>query len=274
MIIKKSYTHWVVTILITVIAVSLVGVAVWYEENNESISVTAADVINANISVSGQNANSNTNQENKSSRSEILSMVSAGSSCIPFIKNRTFIDPSDILYISDIKPLEELAKEWRFGDVCKSSDNGSVLVVSVTRPVIEGGANETEAFNQTKKLFTRLSEKEYYNSDESLYYYIFLYANYPTEVLYGNKKRTFEAGSLSLLADLVWSDALAGCMVEPGNYVVDQGVTIGCGGGDNGCAEIERVKWNLIDGKTTYLGTCTNNCDLRPGEPFVLECKP
>lgn len=55
---QKGYTHWVIAILISVMAVGLVGVAWWYEENKKETTTTneATSAVNTNIAI-----NSNTN---------------------------------------------------------------------------------------------------------------------------------------------------------------------------------------------------------------------
>lgn len=231
-------------------------------------STNTASDINQNLNNSNS---SNTNHEGELTPAEIKSLTH--SSCVTFDLNHKFYDPNNAFYVSNVEPLKALAVDWQYGNICSSVDR-SILVINVSRPINENAKTELDTITRTKVLYPRLSKDIIPSSEDTEYYQVYLYANYPTDLTYGNAKRTLEVNKVYPIVDLAWSAALAGCQLEPGNYVADKGFIIACGGGDNGCASMERVKWNIITEKSTYLGDCTNNCDLATNESFKLTCNP
>lgn len=191
------------------------------------------------------------------------------SSCFDMIQNHEFIDPNQVYYIQHIESLEPLAVEWPWGYICESTDK-SGYVVFVNKPY-QDDERSANAFERTNKVY-REGKNEFNESYDS-YYHAYYFTDRLIEITYDGVTKQYQPGELNLITDLAWVDGLASCWIQPGNFIVDGGVVIACGHGDNGCSEAGYVSWNILTGESKYFGLCTNNCDLAEDQAFTLECK-
>jgi hypothetical protein len=193
------------------------------------------------------------------------------SSCFNFIQQHSYLDPSLVMGIQDTTTLQSLAADWQWGYICESSDNSGIFVIALNKH-IESDQSKSEVINNTLKIYPSAKELIALDAGYSDYQFYYLVSN-KSEISFDSTNRVFESGDLVPITELAWSEALASCNIEPGNFIADQGVIISCGSGDNGCVNAERVKWNLLTGEHTYISNCSNNCDLLEDEPYVFDCK-
>lgn len=210
-------------------------------------------------------------QNNEYSAYQSLQRFENDSLCFTFIQQRHFIDPSLNLNIQNVSALQALAVDWDWGHICESMDNSDIFVLAVNKSVAPG-ENKIELINDTLKIYP--SAEELIALDNSYTdYQFYYYVDRNTNINFDSINHSLKSGELVPITELAWSEVLASCSIEPGNFIADQGVIISCGSGDNGCAQVERVKWNLLTGEHTYLSACSNNCDLANDESYVFECK-
>lgn len=227
------------------------------------------EIMNVNESTEVVNDNVDAKQPSVvDERVEKLRYETVQSSCFDFIRDHEFIDPNPVYYIEHIDALEPLTVEWSYGNICKSADKSGYIIMVYKS--FEDDVRSTSALEKTNSVY-HVDEYELV-PDYDVYYHVYHFSDRLMELTSDNITKKYEPGQLSLITELAWAGALAGCMVEPGAFMVD-GVKIGCGSGDNGCATIGYANWNILSGEGEFLGQCTNNCDLYPDEAFTLSCE-
>lgn len=263
------------SIVLTVLVIALVasGALYFWEMRDATPTDSTIEVqIQNKNTVASLPLNTNTTEW---SATEVAEFASHNTACIRLLLNGAFKNPQAFFPIQDVSPLERLMGAWDSGTLCQSEFNSNVYTVQVSRQADFAKAGDAGAFTRTHQLYPRLSADTYAANDDGFrFHQAFIFTPTKTELVRGEQKRLFAAGSLTPLASIIWGAALSHCTIEPGNFVADGGVVIACGGGDNGCGRFERVQWDLLSGKSTYLGDCRNNCDLAPDEPYRYSCQP
>lgn len=178
---KQNNNLMKITILLTCVILSLLILTGCTTQTNVNNYVNPTNISQSNI---------NTNNQNGLTPAEIKSLTRTP--CVTFNQNHRFFDPSNNFYVSSIEPLKTLTTDWQYGTICSSDDN-SILVISVSRPINDKNKSELEAINRTKIQYPRLSKDITPNSEDTEYYNIYLYANYPTDLVYGKTRKSFEA---------------------------------------------------------------------------------
>lgn len=155
--------------------------------------------------------------------------------------------------------------------VCQNAAQPELFVAKLTRAV--GAASEApkSVIDNTRNLFPELSGRQLALEGEFARVEFAMVAAQTVKLSLGKASTSFQPNKLYSLMEFVWPSSLAGCGVENFNPS-DGSVTISCGSGDNGCYEVERVRYDLKTSKAVRVGVCTKNCDLRAGETSELVC--
>ncbi|MBI2415181.1 MAG: hypothetical protein HYV33_00780 [Candidatus Kerfeldbacteria bacterium] len=264
-----------IPILTTVLLAGCQSTQVISNINTGDTSAEGGEALNSNNTnkiIIEENYNANINQEKEKifndEMTEKINNQTIPSSCFHFIINHEFVDPNPIYYIQYIEVLEPLAVEWQFGRICESADNSGYIVV-VNKQYIDDDRSSL-ALEKTNSVY-HVDEYEL-APDYDTYYHIYHFSDRLMKLIHNGVTKNYEPGQLSFITELAWAGALSGCSVEPGNFLTN-GLVIGCGSGDNGCATIKYANWNILTSESQYLGQCTNNCDLYPDEAFELSCQ-